>query len=255
MLEWRKQGSERGEVRAARCVAAVALMMFVLFPLPVAGAPLHVGTIGDLHSVVYSGEALRDSFHKIGIEIDVTNIASEIVTADQIAAAMDELLLARPDVIVVMLGLTDAKQGDFSEFRTALQDALDSAVDYAEDRTAMTQMLLAGNIPILDDVVVQSRLSEDYHPFLRDEALSRGWQYVDMEARIRHVTRWETRLFADDGERLNSLGYDWMTVTVRNQIMELPFPDFQVIPEPSATSLISLAAMLLLAPSRYRRPR
>ncbi|MDA0659350.1 MAG: SGNH/GDSL hydrolase family protein [Planctomycetota bacterium] len=230
----------------------IGLTLAIASPLAIA-APLHIVTVGDLHTQFYSGSALHTSFRSIGVETTVVSIPSEASTStESTSTSLSARILAeRPDVVVLMIGTPDAKLDQFEAFTSATKELLDDVDDYAAGRTQLTQLLIVGNISILNDPATSDRLSLLYNPWLRRQSLQRDWLYVDMEARLVNIARWQ-QLFAD-GEMLTPTGYDWMTVTIRNQIMELPFPDPRLIPEPQPTGPMLVAWLVAMVGGH--RPR
>lgn len=241
-------------------VSRSAVLLFNVITLAIASplafaAPLHIVTVGDLHTQFYSGSALHASFRSIGVETTVVTIPTvSPASTDSTGSSLSASILAeRPDVVVLMIGTPDAKLDQFETFTSATAALLDDIDEFAAGRSQFAQLLIVGNISILNDPVTSKRLSSLYNPWLRRQSLQRDWLYVDMEARLANIARWQ-QLFAD-GEMLTTTGYDWMTVTIRNQIMELPFPDPRLIPEPHHSSAIFLAGLGLVAIIGGHRPR
>jgi len=221
---------------------------------PALGAPLHIVTVGDLHTSFYSGPSLRNSFRSIGIETVVSTVPwPEETTASPTDAASlaSRVLEGNPDAVVLMVGRLEAKSGDFNSLVRTAFSLLEHIDSFVTLQKPATQLIIAGNVPLLNDSAASDRLGNLINPWLYRQAANRNWLYVDLDARLKNIARWQ--LLYHDGDQLTTEGYDWMTVTVRNQIMELPFHDPPSIPEPATAGGLLLGGVILWLQRRGNR--
>lgn len=212
--------------------------------------PLHVMTVGDLHTTRYSGLRLYNSFYSIGMGVRITNVASDTMDGSHLEAIGERIPVLHPDVIVLFIGMQDAVLDQFDVFETGVTAFLEEAESYSETRPGGIQLLLAGNPPVPADESLDERLRTEYNPWLEHQGESREWVYVDLEARVKRNADW-TSLYRD-GREFTEVGYDWIAVTIRNQILALPLP--KPVPEP-ATSLPLILCLGLCARRRASRRR
>jgi lysophospholipase L1-like esterase len=157
-------------------------------------------------------------------------------------------IAARPDVVLVMVGMNDAF-GDYGPYWN--QWSLDT---YKNNIDAGLQSLAAASIdvvlatitPVNEDVAAAFRGSANTHPnqridqynaWLKDEADLRGCVFLDTNAAMRQVPNWDTTLIGPDGLHYSAAGEVFMAKLFANAAEPL------TVPEPSALLLLGLAAL------------
>ena len=218
-------------------VARLAIAMAIAGTAYAGG--LRVVTTGDSHTNAYSNR-LQAVFNSLGDNAVVSKVASGGCHAERYAGhEIDpttgtirdyaaEVLALDPDVIVFMLGTNDAFKhvADPAWFGVYVSDVEDVffTFKHARNRSGNRPIVLVLTpTPVLDNVPVDTAISDLFAPWLVFAAAENGFILLDTNALIQTQPDWQA-FYAADGIHLWGLdlgadGYWWLAGVVRDTVM------------------------------------